>query len=42
LAEILGETASFSSMTAFQAAAEGGRKAIIDKNDPLATLAAKR
>ncbi len=30
------------SMTAFQAAAEGGREAIIDQSDPLVKLAAKR
>jgi hypothetical protein len=41
-AEIIGEADPLLSMTAFQAAAAGGRKAIIDKSGPLATAAAKR
>jgi hypothetical protein len=41
-AEIFGETALLLSMTALRAAAEGGRKAIIDQSNPLAILAAKR
>jgi hypothetical protein len=41
-AEITGEADPLLSMTALQAAAGGGRKAIIGKSGPLATLAAKR
>ncbi len=41
-AEIIGEADPLLSMTALQAAAGGGRKAIIDKSGPLAKLAAKR
>jgi hypothetical protein len=41
-ADIIGEADPLLSMTALQAAAGGGRKAIIDKSGPLATLAAKR
>jgi hypothetical protein len=40
-ADIIGEADSMLSMTALQAAAGGGRKAIIDNIDPLAKLAAK-
>jgi hypothetical protein len=41
-AEIIGEADPLLAMTAVQAAAVGGRKAIIDKRGPLATLPAKR
>ena len=41
-AEMIGEADPLLSMTALQAAAAGGRKAIIGKGGPLATLAAKR
>jgi hypothetical protein len=41
-AEIVGAAEPLLSMTALQAAAGGGRKTIIDKSGPLATLAAKR
>jgi len=41
-AEMIGETDPLLSMTALRGAAGGGRKAIIDKDGPLATLAAKR
>ena len=41
-AEMIGEADPLLSMTARQAAAAGGRKAIIDNSGPLATLAAKR
>ena len=41
-AGIIGEADPLLSMTAPQAAAGGGRKAIIDKSGPLSTLAAKR
>jgi hypothetical protein len=40
-AGIIGEADPLLSMTALQAAAGGGRKAIIDKSGPLAKLAAK-
>jgi hypothetical protein len=41
-AKMIGEADPLLPMPALQAAAGGGRKAIIDKNGPLATLAAKR
>ena len=41
-ANMIGEADSILSMTALQAAAGGGRKAIIDKSGPLATRAAER
>lgn len=41
MATIFGEADALLSMTALRAAAGGGRKAVIDKIGPLATLAAK-
>jgi len=40
-AEYIGEADPLLSMTALQAVAGGGRKAIIDNSGPLTTLAAK-
>jgi hypothetical protein len=41
-AGMIGETDALSSRTHLRCAAEGGREAILDENDSLAMLAAKR